>query len=295
MAKKIQIDIEVNGKMQKATVSAKKLNDALSQTSKSARETDRNVKGAAQASSNASKNFSKMSQGMGGLVGAYASLAASLFAVSAAFNFLKGAGELKSLQAGQVAYASATGVALKSLTNNIIEATNAQISFKDAAQASAIGTAAGLSADQMERLGKAANDASQILGRDVTDSFNRLVRGVTKAEPELLDELGIILRLENATEQYASALGKSADDLTAFERSQAVANDVLAQSEDKYSRILDIVGRSPNQYAQLGKAFDDLVMKIQRLTDVVAGPLAKVLQDTPALAISSFLLLLKVP
>ena len=241
MAKKIQIDIEVNGKMQKATVSAKKLNDALSQTSKSARETDRNVKGAAQASSNASKNFSKMSQGMGGLVGAYASLAASLFAVSAAFNFLKGAGELQSLQAGQVAYASATGVALKSLTNNIIEATNAQISFKDAAKASAIGTAAGLSADQMERLGKAANDASQILGRDVTDSFNRLVRGVTKAEPELLDELGIILRLENATEQYASALGKSADDLTAFERSQAVANDVLAQSEDKYSRILDIV------------------------------------------------------
>ena len=295
MAKKIQIDIEVNGKMQKATVSAKKLNDALSQTGKSAREADRNVKGAAQASSNASKNFSKMSQGMGGLVGAYASLAASLFAVSAAFNFLKGAGELKSLQAGQVAYASATGVALKSLTNNIIEATNAQISFKDAAQASAIGTAAGLSADQMERLGKAANDASQILGRDVTDSFNRLVRGVTKAEPELLDELGIILRLENATEQYASALGKSANDLTAFERSQAVANDVLAQSEDKYSRILDIVGRSPNQYAQLGKAFDDLVMKIQRLTDVVAGPLAKVLQDTPALAIASFLLLLKGP
>ena len=31
MAKKIQIDIEVNGKMQKATVSAKKLRNALNE------------------------------------------------------------------------------------------------------------------------------------------------------------------------------------------------------------------------------------------------------------------------
>ena len=33
MANKITIDIEVNGKMQKATVSAKKLRDALNETS----------------------------------------------------------------------------------------------------------------------------------------------------------------------------------------------------------------------------------------------------------------------
>ena len=96
-------------------------------------------------------------------------------------------------------HSSATGAALRTLTNDIINATNAQITFRDAAQAAAIGTAAGLTADQLTRLGKAAADVSQILGRDVTDSFNRLVRGVTKAEPELLDELGIILRLEDAS------------------------------------------------------------------------------------------------
>lgn len=302
MARKIQIDIEVNGKMQKATVDAKRLRDQLGgidegmgDVSKSARQADRNIKGTAQASSNASKNFSKMQQGMGGLVGAYASLAASLFAVSAAFNFLKSAGELKSLQAGQVAYASATGVALKTLTNDIIEATNSQIAFKDAAQAAAIGTAAGLTTNQMQRLGKAAADASQVLGRDVTDSFNRLVRGVTKAEPELLDELGIILRLEDATNDYGLSLGKAGKDLNTFERQQAVANFVLTESEKKYSKILDIVGRSPNQYAQLGKAFDDIIMSVKGVVDMVAGPLAKVLQDTPALAIASLGVLLSGP
>ena len=52
------------------------------------------------------------------------------------------------------------------------------------------------SAKHSEHLGTREAGVSIALGRDVTDSFNRLVRGVTKAEPELLDELGIILRLD---------------------------------------------------------------------------------------------------
>ena len=42
----------------------------------------------------------------------------------------------------------------------------------------------------------------------MTDSFNRLIRGVTKAEPELLDELGIILRLDIATRKFAASQGQ---------------------------------------------------------------------------------------
>ena len=168
---------------------------------------------------------------------------------------MKQAGQLKSLQEGQQAYAGATGTAMRTLTNDIIAATEAQITFTEASQAAAIGVASGLNPEQLTQLGKAAKDASLILGRDVTDSFNRLVRGVTKAEPELLDELGIILRLDTATENYARTLGKTKEELTAFERSQAVANDVLTQSEDKYGRILEVTGASVNKFAQLGKAF----------------------------------------
>ena len=51
---------------------------------------DRAMKGVSQQSSNSSKNFSKMAQGMsGGLVPAYATLAAQIFAVTALFRFLK--------------------------------------------------------------------------------------------------------------------------------------------------------------------------------------------------------------
>jgi len=148
MAKTVKVSIVVDddGTMRLTEKSAQKLGAGLDKVGKSAQTADRQLKGVAQASSNGSKNFAKQAQGISsGIVPAYAALAAQIFAIGAAFRFLRDAGDLVALQEGQVAYASATGVALGSLTERIIEATESQINFRDAAQAAAIGTASGLS------------------------------------------------------------------------------------------------------------------------------------------------------
>jgi len=297
MAKKskVTIDVEAKGKgFKKVAVESKQAGEGLDSVAKNSKTAEKNVKGVAGTASAAGKQFAGMSRGMGGLVGAYAALAAEIFAISAAFNFLKAAGDLRVLEAGQNAYAASTGLAMRTLANDIVAATNAQINFKDAAQAAAIGTAAGLNAEQLERLGQAAKVTSQALGRDVTDSFNRLVRGVTKAEPELLDELGIILRLEEASRNYADSLNLNANSLTTFQKSQAVLLDVLRQSEEKFKVLYD-TPIDVNPYQQLGKAFNDILMDVQKLVDRIAGPLAKVLTNTPKLAIAAFGLLLTGP
>ena len=291
------LKINDKGNLEGIAQKAKKGARGLDDVGKSARTADRNLKGAAQASSNSTKNFSKMAQGLGGVVvPAYAAFAAQMFALSAAFEFFKRAGNLKVLQAGQEAYASATGVAMRGLAQDIQAATGQQVAFTDASQAAAIGIASGLNTDQLIQLGKAAKDVSAVLGRDVTDSFNRLVRGVTKAEPELLDELGIVLRLEKAKKDYADATGKEAESLTEFERSQAVANAVLEQAESKYSRILEVTGGGQaSAFNQLGVALNEVVMTIQKLLLPVAETLAKVLTDAPLLAGAAFTLLLSGP
>ena len=300
MAKKNKVEIDViiddKGSTKKVGVEAKKAAAGLDNVDKSSRNAQKGIKGVAGTASAGGKNFAGMSRGMGGLVGAYASFAAQMFALTAAFGFFKRAGDLSVMQQGQVAYASATGIAMRSLANDITAATGAQITFRDASQAAAIGTAAGLSTDQLTRLGKAAKDASAVLGRDVTDAFNRLVRGVTKAEPELLDELGIILRLDTASENYARTLGLTKDQLTQFQKSQAVANEVLSQAETKYSAILAVTGGGAvNQFAKLGKSMDDVVMTIQNALLPVANVLAKVLGDTPILAAAGFAMLASGP
>lgn len=289
-SRKVYIDVIVDdkGTTKRLAVDSAKLDTLLGKQEKSTNRATKAQRGLAQTAASGSKNFANLSSGItGGLVPAYATLAAQIFAVTAAFNFLKDAGSLRQLQQGQLAYAAATGTSLKALTKDLQRATNAQLGFRDAAQSAAIGTAAGLDPEQITKIGKAAADASQVLGRDLTDSFNRLTRGITKAEPELLDELGIILRLDTATRNYKEALGITGE-LTAFQRSQAVSNEVLAQAEEKYGRVLDATGRTTNSFAQLATAFEEITNSIRNFAVDFLNPIAATLKEMPGLIALAF-------
>lgn len=283
MAKnKVEIDVKVNdnGTTEKVALNSKKAAKGLDDTAKSARTADRNMKGASQQSANGTKNFSKMAQGMQtGLVPAYATLATNIFAVTAVFQALKAAADFRVIKDSQVAFTAATGTGLRSLTADIKSATDGLVGFKDASQAAAIGTASGLSGQQLRDLSEGARNVSLILGRDVTDSFNRLVRGVTKAEPELLDELGITLRLADATEKYASTLGKAANALSLYEKSQAVAVEVQSQLDNKYGAVAASVALQSNQVAKLGVEFEKILHPMQDVLSAMAEPTAKFLGD----------------
>ena len=280
MAKKnkVQVDVEVddNGSLKQTAKKAKAAGAAMDDLGRGSGTADRNMKGAAQASSNGTKNFSKMAQGIqGGLVPAYATLAANVFAITAAFQFLKNAGDLAILEESQKQYAYNTGRSMTLLTTQLQGAARGMLSYADAASGAAIGAAAGLSNAQLEGLASAAYKASTALGRDLTDSFNRLTRGAIKAEPELLDELGIIIRLDTVTKDYARTLDVTANSLTAFQRTQAVTNAILAQSETKFKDL----GENVNQVARLGKKFQDMLKDIQQFIQPVTNFIGKALAD----------------
>ena len=106
----------------------------------------------------------------------------------------------------------------------------------------------------------------------MTDSFNRLIRGVTKAEPELLDEFGIILRLKPATEEYAASIGKLAKDLNSFEKSQAVANFTIEEAERKFGGIGKVIDDEALAVQKFMKSFDDLSIAIKSAIVDVLNP-----------------------
>lgn len=211
-----------------------------------------------------------MAQGIeGGLVPAYATLAASLFAITAVFQGLKEAANLRNQQRGLEEFSAVTGQNMLGVAQSIRQATEGIISFKEAAQAAAITTAAGFSADQVRDLAEGAKLASVALGRDMGDSFNRLVRGVTKAEPELLDELGIILRLDIATRKFADANGLVADKLTIAQRQAAVFAEVSSQLQKNFGDFKGSADDLVNPFAQLETAF---MQVIKQLSEFI-GPL----------------------
>lgn len=249
---------------------AKKTSKSVDKVGQSAHTADRRLKGAANASSGASKNFSKMAQGInGGLVPAYATLAASLFAIGALFRGLEEAANIKNQTKGMEIFGEATGIAMKGIVSDLRAATGGMLDFRTAAQQAQIATAAGFNAEQIKELGKGAKLASVALGRDLTDSFNRLLRGVTKAEPELLDELGIILRIDDATRKYAQANDLVASKLTISQRRAAVFEEVSRQLANNFSAFEDGADGALNSFSKLQVAFSDI---IKGLTNFI-GPL----------------------
>jgi hypothetical protein len=258
VANTITVTYKVNedGSLTKIEKSAKGAAKATDKAAKSSDNYSKKQKGVAGATSNSTKAFSKMTSGIsGGLVPAYAALAANVFAVSAAFNFFKRAADVKILEEGQASYAASTGIALQTITSNLRDASNGMLGFREAAEAAAIGVAKGFSPDQLNKLAEGAKKAAAALGRNFEDAFDRLIRGASKAEPELLDELGITLRLETATRRYADSIGVAADDLNTFQKSQAVLIETQRQLDAQFGQMEG----ATNPFVKLAKTFEDII------------------------------------
>ncbi len=181
-----------------------------------------------QSSASAGRSFAAQSQGLGGLVAAYAGAAATTFALQQGFDKL--AKSARALQTIEGLSALAGGIAQdgSAILKSVQDITKGQMTLVESASQINLALSAGFNTKQIEGLAEVSLKASRALGRDLTDAMTRVTRGSAKMETELLDELGIYTKIEPATRAYAAAIGKSVTSLSEFERRQAFANAVIA-------------------------------------------------------------------
>lgn len=295
---RILIQLEVQQKGNKLSVVAKdteKLGRATDKTTTSSEKLEKQSKKTygrfeqgTIGTANATKSFSKLNQTIGGggsggagaLVGAYAVLAANIFAVTAAFGALSRAAAVEKLAEGLETFSNQTGQSLNLVARRLQEATGNAVSFEQAMTTAAVATSAGFGTKEMEGLTEVARNASLALGRDMGDALDRLTRGAIKLEPEILDELGIMVRLDDATENFAATLGKAAGNLTRFERQQAFVNAIITEGKDKFTALEDV---DPNPYDRLSAAFADLTKNVLSFINVPLKGLVEGLLFAPGL------------
>ena len=278
----VNIDSKGMGQLEKRTSQAASAMDNLNQGKNTY---NRLEKGSAQLSSNSTKNFSKMNQVVGdGLVPAYAVLAANVFAVSAAFNVLRRSAQMEQLEQGIIAVGRASGQNLTMLSERLQEVSGNALSAAQSMEAVALGASSGFNSAQLEDLTKVAKGASLALGRNLPDSIDRLVRGAAKLEPEILDELGIMVRLDTAASEYAVAIGKTAKELTQFEKRQAFVNAIIEQGTSKFGALADEM--DSNVYDSLGAAFQDLSHAVLSAVNTIT-PALRFLSDNFLMMVGS--------
>ena len=235
------------------------------------------ARGSAGATGASARDFANQAQGLGGLVRLYATYAANVFAAGAAFRALSSAMDTSNMVRGLDQLGAASGTALGSLSKQLANTTGGAISLREAMEATAKASSSGMSSENILRMGQAALKAAQALGVNMSDAVSRISRGITKLEPELLDELGIFVRVDDVVKKYAESTGKAASAVTDFEKRQAFANAVLDQAEKKFGAIdLDT-----NPYTKLAATIADLAQSTLELVNKGLTPLVNLLSSSP--------------
>lgn len=268
--------------------STNKVSKGLDNVNKSADTFTRSTTRQGQASAGASRQFAAQASGLGGLVAAYAGAAATLFAVQAAYEALAQAAKSETVIKGTSALAAATAQSGPAIIKTIKDITDGQLTMAEAAQNASTALAAGFNTQQIEDLSRVAQKASMALGRDFTDSLQRITRGVAKLEPELLDELGIFTRIEPAVQKYARELGISAKTLNEFQRRQAFANAAIEEGDRKFSMIDTSAQSLQKTLEQLRVNVSELFTSVMQIIGSALSPFVDFLNNNVGAGILAF-------
>jgi len=278
----IKLQVKSDGSLEASINDTKELNKELGKAVRQAQEYSKvgasadsmqygRARGASGLTGASARDFANEQQGLGGLVRLYATLAANTYAAATAFNFLRD-GYNAAIQENALTQLSITsGVAINALAKNLVAATDGALNFKEAMGAAAKGVTSGLSSKQMLQLADAAKKAGQTIGIDTAEAISRLTRGITKIEPELLDELGLFTKLDKAVTDYARSVGKSVGSLTDFERRQAFANAVLKEAKDKFNDV----NIPANPYEKLAAALSNIALQGTKLLNTFLVPVVE--------------------
>ncbi|EOJ6183180.1 hypothetical protein ACKD5U_002325 [Shigella flexneri] len=225
----------------------------------------------------ATRDFAAMAKIGGSLPIMYAALASNIFVLQSAFEQLKLGDQLNRLEKFGVIVGTQTGTPVQTLARSLQEAAGYAISFEEAMRQASSASAYGFDAEQLNKFGLVARRAAAVLGVDMTDALNRVIKGVSKQEIELLDELGVTIRLNDAYADYVKQLNAAntgitynVNSLTTFQKQQAYANAVIAESTKRFGYLDEVLRATP--WEQFAASADAALRKIQQAAAKYLGP-----------------------
>jgi hypothetical protein len=169
------------------------------------------------------ENASNALSGVGKAVRGVASSFALLEISQKAYEFAKSAATLE--DATRIFQASGGNLKeLRAATKGLVD------DFSLVKQANLAKTM-GIPTEAMSTFAKAAIAASKATGESVDFMMESIVKGVARGSPMILDNLGLIVSVDTANDEYARTLGKTAAKLTEAEKKQAFLNAALKAAE----------------------------------------------------------------
>lgn len=158
------------------------------------------------------------------------------------FSFVKAGAELNELENSFARLSAGIGLNSNDILNNLRKLSSGTISNKDlilsANRAITLGVAKDM--EEFSTLMQVARIRARDMGITTTQAFNDIVTGIGRSSPLILDNLGIVIKQNEAYNTYAKSLNKTAEALTDNERREALKYAVLEQSRKQIEEVGDV-------------------------------------------------------
>ena len=276
-------------------VGAPQLERAIRSLTKAQREYEGAVKGAVKQTSAFGATSPRMTEGANKGAKAFASWRNSLLL----FNFALGMG-IKQLYdfARQAAIAEGMGRAFNTLAgggenasiaiDKLKEATDGTMSqfdlFQQANNAMILGVSR--NSDEMAEMFDIAQRLGHALGRDTRSSVESLITGIGRQSRLMLDNIGIIVKAEEAYEAYAEKLDTTVDKLTDAEKKQAFLSATMVAARTKVAALGEEVESTQAKIERMGASYKDAANSLGDLVNTILnssdtwGRLSEALNNT---------------
>ena len=127
-------------------------------------------------------------------------------------------------------------------------------------------------------IAKASNKLNPTLG-DTAFLYDSISKGIKRQSPLILDNLGIVIKAEQAMNNYAESIGKSADELDANERTMAFLNETMRAGDQLISQVGGNVSSQTDSWDRLTVRVNDNKIALQQwlaqglnpILDIAAG------------------------
>lgn len=243
--------------------------DGVSQKLKEVADGTEKVKRASEAAGAAQDEWGDKLDRIDGKMAAFAggiSKITGLLGAGGLVSMLGGAASSLGEMAERAAQVTAANQALKISIAGAREATMGLVSDYDLTVAANKAMQLGVvkTGEEFARLTQTAAKLGMAMGQDASKSVDDLTTALGRGSVEILDNLGIQLKLSDAHEAYAQRLGKTADQLDEVEKKQAfltIGLEKAQEAADKSNVSLD------NQAVKIAA----LSARWQNFTDQVSG------------------------
>ena len=117
-------------------------------------------------------------------------------------------------------------------------------------------------ADEMAEMFDIAQRLGNALGRDTKSSVESLITGIGRQSRMMLDNIGIVVKVDKANQKYADSLRITVDQLTDAQRKQAFLTATMEAARKGVARTGQEVVTSQMKFNDFGASMDNLQVEI---------------------------------